>query len=333
MCQCSFKTGYCNYITAGRGIGMKFAFLFSFLTGIAVAILSGLVLRLQINTNDVDSFIDTLPVVKIQDGRIEEPILDNVVWTIPAVSPDDEDTYIIANTTVESVDTIPSSVFMYVTAKKIYIQSEGEVHAYDIPEMENTIITHDMIRNFVSLLLTIISVCIGVASLIIGLISFLISYLITLIFGSFFNRRMSISGWGRALVLPWSVLWIGTIVCSFSEYVTVPAYPLMWIIVLSAFITLFLASVLKKHLVAVAPAVENETEPVLADEEVMPVKEDTLIKEDSLKTKQPVIKVVERKKSLQTSVIQKRTVKSASAKKTQRNKQRSKSVKKSKTKQ
>ena len=109
MCQCSFKTGYCNYIAAGRGIGMKFAFLFSFLAGLAVAILSGFILRMQLNTNDVDSFIDTLPVVKIQDGRIVDPVLDNVVWTIPGEVPED-DIYVVANTTVDNVDAIPPQV-------------------------------------------------------------------------------------------------------------------------------------------------------------------------------------------------------------------------------
>ncbi len=318
MCQCSFKTGYCNYITGGRGIGMKFAFLFSFLAGLAVAILSGLVLRMQINTNDVDSFIETLPVVKIQDGRIVEPILDNVVWTIPAITPDEEDIYIIANTTVDDVDSIPSDVFTYVTAKKIYTQSEGEVHAYEIPEMENTVITHDMIRNFVTLLLTIISVIIGFASLIVGLVSFLIAYLLTLIFGFFFNREMTAGSWGRALVLPWAILWIGTIVCSLSGYVAVPAYPLMWIIVLSAFITLFAAGVLKKQLRTVEADDVTQKFVVSSEEEV----EHT--NETSVKTEQQASKVIERKKPLQTRAVQKRTGKSVSTKRIKPNKQRSK---------
>lgn len=246
MCRCEFKKGYCNYVSAGRGIGMKFTLLFSFLTGLAVAVLFGLVFRMQLNSVGFDSFIDTLPVVKIQDGRIVDPVIDNVVWNIPVAAPDEGDIYVVVNTTVDDVEAIPPQVSIYVTAKKIYTQSDSDIHAYEIPEMENTVITHDVMRKTVSALLVVISAVTGFAAMVLGILSFLFAWVVCLLLGVFFNRRITASGWGRALVLSWAVLWIGSIVCSLSGSVSFPAYPLMWIVLLSAFLTLILSLFMRK---------------------------------------------------------------------------------------
>ena len=331
MCQCSFKTGYCNYIAAGRGIGMKFAFLFSFLAGLAVAILSGFILRMQLNTNDVDSFIDTLPVVKIQDGRIVEPVLDNVVWTIPGEVPED-DIYVVANTTIDNVEAIPSQVAVYITAKRIYTQDEDGVHAYDIPEMENTVITHNIIRKSVTFVLAIVSVLFGIFSLIVGLLSFLFAYMITLLFGTFFNKNITKSGWGRALVLPWVILWIASIVSSWFGYILFYPHPLLWIILLPAAITLISGSFMKKCLNAEEAKTEEEIiDDILAENTVAEEKTPVVVIEKPAKPKndkKAESKVVVKKTPVQTSPVQRRADKPSSAKKRKSAQKRTKSVKK-----
>lgn len=328
MCQCSFKTGYCNYIAAGRGIGMKFAFLFSFLAGLAVAILSGFILRMQLNTNDVDSFIDTLPVVKIQDGRIVEPVLDNVVWTIPGEVPED-DIYVVANTTVDNVDSIPPQIAVYITAKRVYTQGEDGVHAYDIPEMENTVITHNVVRKGVTVVLAIVSVLFGVFSLLVGLLSFLFAYILTLLFGTFFNKNITKSGWGRALVLPWVILWIASIVCSWFGYILFYPHPFAWIVILPAVITLISGVLMKKCLKFEEAKVEEETiDDVLAENIVSEEKTPVVVKTEKTKNgKQAERAVVVKKTPIQTSPVQRNAAKPASKKRKSAQK-RTKSAKK-----
>lgn len=246
MCHCQYCASFRNYVFNGKGIGLKIATLVSFLTGLAVAIFSVFILRIEFNGHDFDSFIETLPVIKIENGEIVEPVYNNKVWVLPGTLQNNKDFVLVVNTTVDSVETLPASATVYVTRKFIYTQSDGSAEVIELPKVDNMIITHQVMKKSLSAVLTLMCIAYGFVVLITGLVSFLITYLLVFLFAAFFNGRISNAGWGRATSLPWSILWLGFASVALMGTSYLPAYPLPWISLLGAGATLFVGYYMRK---------------------------------------------------------------------------------------
>ncbi len=216
-CNCSFK----KYTLAGRGIGLKIVTLVSLLAGLIVGICGPIIVRNALNeSGNLNEFINTLPVVTIEKGKIVNPVYDNETWYIPNIKNDGTDFKIIANTTIDSVDAIPADVDLYITARNLYTTTAVMPLA---PEL-STVITHDTVRHYFNIMLRLSGVILGGIIFLLGIIGFLIIYIPVFVIGFVMNRALTIDTWGRILAWPWSIFY--AIVIFLSSFTTIVISPL-----------------------------------------------------------------------------------------------------------
>ncbi len=217
-CNCSFR----KYALTGRGIGLKIVTLVSLLIGLIVGICGPIIMRNALNeTGALNEFINTLPIVTIENGKIVNPVYNNETWYIPGTVEGSSDIKIIANTTVDSIDAIPADVGLYITARNIYTTDA----VFPLPTTLSTVITHDTVRRYFDMMLRLSGVVLGSIIFVLGIIGFLIIYIPVFIIGFIMNRQLTIDAWGRILAWPWSIFYgITVLLSSFTMIAISPLY-------------------------------------------------------------------------------------------------------------
>ena len=197
-----------NYVINGSGIGFKITATFAFLMSIMVALLIGFTVNSKLAQSSVNSLIDTMPVIQVEKGKIIEPINQNVI----PLSNDflGKETNLVYNTTVDSVENIPDTAIIYVTAKNLYLRDEqAEVIRYPIPEELTTDITPEVMKKSLTYLVWSTSVLFGGMVFVFGIFAFLLLVLIVRLMGGLVNKNLTFSAWGRLMAYPWCIMWFG----------------------------------------------------------------------------------------------------------------------------
>ncbi len=216
-CDCSFK----KYALTSRGIGLKIVTLVSLLIGVVVGFSGPVIIREALDENgSLNEFINTLPVITIENGKIVNPIYENDTWVIPGLKEGNKDFKIIANTAVDSVPSMPADADLYITARNIYTPEA----VTQIPAELSTVINHDTVRRYVNLTLRMSGAVLGGIIFLLGIIGFLIIYLPVMVIGRIMNSDLQIDTWGRILAWPWSIFY--AIVILLSTFTTIAISPL-----------------------------------------------------------------------------------------------------------
>ena len=234
-CNCPLK----KYILTGHGIGMMIVTLIGLLVSIIIGVSGPIIITKTLNMNgDFDSFIDSLPIVKIENGRITDPIYHNEEWFIPDMSNNNQaDTKIIANTTVDSIPFIPQDVSAYIAARNIYLRTNDMgLRIIHIPDELNTVITHDVVRSYINKLMWGAGLVFSFILFISAILGFLIGYVPLMIIGFIINRKMSADAWGRAFSLPWILMWSLTVLGGLFDVFYLPTVYLYLIALLTTWI-------------------------------------------------------------------------------------------------
>ncbi len=231
MCKCSCNCPVKKYMLTGRGIGLKIVTLMSLLVGIIVGIVTPVILTDMLNEdNSLNDFIDRLPIVTIEKGKIVDPIYNKDVWYVPIKQANGSDLKIIADTTVDSVESIPADTAVYITARNIYTPTD----VITLPPELSTVITHDVMREGVKKGLWVIGFMSGIMIFAVGIIGFLIAYIPMMFIGWIMNRRLTVDTWGRIFAWPWSIMYtIATILALFFNVTLSPLY----LVLIAALIT------------------------------------------------------------------------------------------------
>lgn len=242
MCRCNCPIR--RYVANGRGIGLKVVTLVGLLIGLIIAVSGPVIFLKTLNIDgSLDSFINSLPIVKIENGKIVDPIYDNEVWIIPDSAGDTQnDIKVIANTKIDDVDVIPSDVSAYITARTIYLSDGNQMRVFRLPEGTNTVITHDVLRSAVNKMIWGAGMILGFFIFVSGILGFLVGYIPLLIVGLIIGRKISADTWGRAFAWPWVIVWgIGVLGGMFGwfflslPYMFLVSLLLAWIIGIVAF--------------------------------------------------------------------------------------------------
>lgn len=198
-----------DYILTGRGIGLKIVTTMALLIILAISIISSIFLTNLVNEGGLkEEFYRHVPTVKIEKGKIVEPIYNDVVWdnSYMADNPQDE-IKIFANTTIDKISEMPKDVTIYITARNIYARSETDTRVYHIPDELTTTITPQKMASFLKHLFWIMGLILGFFLFIFAIIGFLIGYIPLIIVGLIVNRKLTVDAWGRAFAWPWIIVW------------------------------------------------------------------------------------------------------------------------------
>lgn len=237
MCRCNCPIR--RYVANGRGIGLKVVTLVGLLIGLIIAVSGPVIFLRTLNIDgSLDSFINSLPIVKIENGKIVDPIYDNEVWIIPDSAGDTKnDIKVIANTKIDDIDVIPSDVGAYITARTIYLSDGNQMRVFRLPEGINTVITHEVMRSTVNKMIWGAGIILGFFIFVSGILGFLVGYIPLLIVGLIIGRKISADTWGRAFAWPWVIVWgIGVLGGMFGwfflslPYIFLVSLLLAWII-------------------------------------------------------------------------------------------------------
>lgn len=196
-----------KYVQNGRGIGLKVVVWISLLVGLLTGICSVMIIK-SLLQEQIDTFVETLPIVKIEKGKIIEPIYHNEVWIIPDLDGNQQkDLRIIADTAVDSVDYIPQDTDIYLTAKKIYLSNKFEKGIIDIPSDLSIVVTHDVVKQFLNKVLWFSGISVGLLLFVLSILFFLLGLVPVMLFGRLINRSLTMDMWGRAFAWPWVIVW------------------------------------------------------------------------------------------------------------------------------
>lgn len=209
MCHCRFK----NYALIGKGIGLKIVFLFSLLIAVAAAAVFVKYTTDQIKDPSTAAFIDSLPVIKIENGKIVEPIYTHEVLIVPGAAGDAK---IILDTAQDDVSAIAPDESVYITAKNIYTRQNNEVKIYQLPETFSKVITHDVIRTYIHQAVLLAAGIMAFSVVIFSIMGFVVVFLALGAFGFLVNKSLSLSAWGRISAWPWSLVFILYTVSSYK---------------------------------------------------------------------------------------------------------------------
>lgn len=203
--NCLFK----NYILTGHGIGLKIVTLMALLISLFTGIVGPIILTEIFNDKELtEIFSNNMPVIKIQNGKIVDPVYNNAVWTSSNITGDPQnEVIIVANTTVDSVSEIPENVTAYITARNIYTRNKTDIRVYHIPDDLTTTITHEKMASLAKKLLWAVGFVLALFLFVSAIIGFLIGYIPLIIVGLIVNRKLAIDAWGRAFAWPWIIIW------------------------------------------------------------------------------------------------------------------------------
>lgn len=320
MCLCKGKCSLKNYVLFGRGIGLKVIVLFTFLISLFMSITVGVTFTKLVNEQDFQSFIKELPVVKIENGKIVEPVYDNMLWIIPGTEPNGAgDVVIVANTTVDEADRIPEEVTVYISARHVYVRNDdGTMDRYSIPANTTKVITPDVVTKVIKSAIWGFSALIALVLWGVSILIFLVTYLVVMLLGFIANRQLTIDAWGRLLAYPWCVVWLLSLILNFYG---IPVT--MTVTLLTAILVTLVGGALLPHQ-ATAVVVDNDeitdndgisatsekeepivSEAVIEDTVAVPAKSEKEEIKQSAK-KQPIAKKSSKK---ETAGVSRRTVK------------------------
>ena len=210
------NSNFKNYILNGTGIGFKITATFAFLMAIMVALLSGFTITTQLVQNDVNSLIETMPVIRVEKGKIIEPISHNVIPLSDGFL--GQKTNLVYNTTLDSVDNIPDTALIYITAKDVYIRDENaSIIRYPIPVELTADITHEVMKKSLSYLVWSTSIIFGGLIFIFGIFAFVLLVLCARLLGTFVNKNLTFGKWGRLMAYPWCIMWIAYMIFIFAN--------------------------------------------------------------------------------------------------------------------
>lgn len=197
-----------NYVLNGAGIGFKITATFAFLMAIMSALLIGFAVTSKIADSNVNALIETMPVIRVVNGKIIEPISQNVIPLSDGFL--GKETNLVYNTTVDSVTNIPDTALIYITAKDVYIRDDkSEVIRYPIPAELTADITHDVMKQSLSYLVWTSSIIFGGMVFVFGIFAFVMLVLCVRLLGSLVNKDLTFGAWGRLMAYPWCIMWVG----------------------------------------------------------------------------------------------------------------------------
>lgn len=201
MCRCHFK----NYVLNGKGIGLKIVVLFSLLIAVLAGSLAYYQLTALANDPSNTAFIDTLPIIKVENGKIVEPVYNHEVLIIPG---NPNEIKIVVDTAQEDISAIAPDETLYITAKNIYARKNNQVTAYQLPQDFSKVITHDVVRSYIHHVIIFASTVFAVSIFVFSFMGFMLTFLILSAFGSLINKCLSMSAWGRLSAWPWNVMFL-----------------------------------------------------------------------------------------------------------------------------
>lgn len=223
-----------NYVLNGVGVGFKITATFAFLMALMFALLIGFAVNSRLERSSVNTLIDTMPVIHVKNGKIIEPISQNVI----PLSNDflSKETNLVYNTTVDSVENVPDTAFIYIAGKNLYLRDENsDVIRYPIPVELTTDITPDAMKKAITYMVWISAVLFGGMIFVFGIFAFLLLLVCVRLLGSFVNQDLTIGAWGRLMAYPWCILWLGYVFL-FFVYINISMYMIFISIIL---VTLF----------------------------------------------------------------------------------------------
>lgn len=197
MCLYRFQ----NYFQNGKGTGIKVVLFWGFIT----AFLTTFLFYQQLNTFSQRSvyheLINALPPIKIENGKIIEPLYDHQEITLFGKNGGQK---IVLDTAQEDIHAIARNQILYVTARAIYIRHENRTYSIRFPADLSQVITPDILNQLFQLSLMLTAVFLSLFLFIIELIGFVFFLLIVNTLGPLFNKEISLDMWGRISSLPWA---------------------------------------------------------------------------------------------------------------------------------
>ncbi len=236
-----------DYILTGRGIGLKIVTTMALIINIIISIIMAIFLTNLVNENGLnEEFYRHASTVKIEKGKIVEPIYNGVVWDNSYMVDNPQDKIkIFANTTIDKISEMPTKdVTIYITARNIYSQNKSRISVYHIPDELTTTITPQKMASFLKLLFWILGFIVGFFFFIFAIIGFLIGYIPLIIVGLIVNRKLTLDAWGRAFAWPWIIVWgismLGTVL-------DIATLSMLYVYLISLLITWIIGASLHNH--------------------------------------------------------------------------------------
>lgn len=298
-----------SYVLNGKGIGLKVVFLSMLIVGIMIAFgLYGL-FDIAFQNPSIQSSINKLPIIKIENGKIIEPIYDREVLTIPSTN---RDITVVLDTIKDDVPSIDRNETIYITATKIYFRQENKIDMLEFSENFSKIITHEVFRSYVQKGIVLASGILSLFLFAFSLIGFILLFFTLCLLGPVFNKNLTASAWGRLSTIPWLLMFVFYVLSIYKWNLHIS-----YLFLIPLLVSLLIGVRLRNAAKEVCLEKENRNVFLNAAKSIPFMTDDTVIQKGSMqktKSKEAVLKITPIKETNQVR-IKKSKSKSKSIKK------------------